>query len=77
MEAEITERTIKRIDKKKILKDIDKKIKKRKKEIKKKFKSPNLNRKLSYRKGNPLKKLLSQSKPTIKTRGGEPINLWK
>jgi len=43
---------------------------------KKKLKSPSI-KKLSYRKGNPLKKLLSQSKPTIKTKGGEPINLWK
>ena len=54
----------------------EREIPKKEKSKKKKFKIPPT-KKFIYKKGNPLKKLLSQSKPTIRTRGGEPINLWK
>jgi hypothetical protein len=40
--------------------------------------SPDLNSKMSYKSGNPLKGLLkSKKKTTIKLHGGESINLMK
>ena len=68
-----------KVEKKKENVEKYKEVKGKIKKIASKFDAPSISKKITYKKGNPMKSLLKSKgkRPTIKVRGGEQINLMK